>query len=65
MLDAYGGWGYDHILKHIVPMMRDEGILRPAIDAILIESPRRLLVLQPQMNEKGSPVPHRPTLSAP
>ncbi len=26
MLHRYGGWGYDHILSHILPMMMDEGI---------------------------------------
>ena len=25
-LHKYGGWGYDHILRNIIPMMRDEGI---------------------------------------
>jgi phosphotriesterase-related protein len=43
MLHAYGGWGYDHILRHIVPMLRHEGIPQTAIDTFLIHNPRRLL----------------------
>jgi phosphotriesterase-related protein len=43
MLHAYGGWGYDHILRHIVPMLRHEGVPQTAIDTFLIHNPRRLL----------------------
>lgn len=43
MLHAYGGWGYDHILRHIVPMLRHEGVPQSAIDSFLIHNPRRLL----------------------
>lgn len=46
MLHAYGGWSYDHILRHIVPMMRHEGIPQSAIDTFLIHNPRRLLPLK-------------------
>lgn len=43
MLHYYGGWGYDHILRNVAPMMLDEGILRETIDTFLCENPRRLL----------------------
>ncbi len=43
MLRHYGGWGYDHILRNIVPMMEDEGILRETIDRILSDNPKRVL----------------------
>jgi phosphotriesterase-related protein len=43
LLHRYGGWGYDHVLTHIVPMMREEGILREQIDVILRENPQRFL----------------------
>lgn len=43
LLHRYGGWGYDHILTHIVPMMLDEGITRNQIDVILRENPRTFL----------------------
>jgi phosphotriesterase-related protein len=42
-LVAYGGWGYAHILNHIVPMMVRRGISRQAIQTILVENPARLL----------------------
>ncbi len=43
MLHAYGGWGYDHIGKHIVPMMEDFGIGAKDIDKIIRENPIRFL----------------------
>ncbi|HEY3415563.1 MAG TPA: phosphotriesterase-related protein [Armatimonadota bacterium] len=42
MLHAYGGWGYDHILRNIVPMLRHEGIAQETIDLFLVGNPRRL-----------------------
>lgn len=39
----YGGWGYEHIPKHIVPRMRKNGISNDAIRTITIENPKRLL----------------------
>jgi phosphotriesterase-related protein len=43
LLHRYGGWGYDHILTHVVPMMREEGIAREQIEAILRENPKKFL----------------------
>ena len=43
MLHAYGGWGYDHIAKHIVPMMEDFGIAKSDIEMIIRENPVRFL----------------------
>jgi phosphotriesterase-related protein len=43
LLHRYGGWGYDHILTHIVPMMLDEGISQQQVDTILKENPRVFL----------------------
>lgn len=43
MLHAYGGWGYDHIAKHIVPMMEDFGIAKHDTDRIIRENPVRFL----------------------
>ncbi len=43
MLHHYGGWGYDHILNNIVPMMLDEGISSQSIDAFLKDNPKRWL----------------------
>jgi phosphotriesterase-related protein len=44
LLHAYGGWGYDHILKNIVPMMEDEGITREQIRTMLVENPANWLM---------------------
>jgi len=43
MLHTYGGWGYDHILKNIVPMMLDEGIDEEKINLFIQDNPKRLL----------------------
>ena len=43
MLRAYGGWGYDHVLTNIVPMMRDEGISEKSITAFLVDNPAAAL----------------------
>jgi phosphotriesterase-related protein len=43
LLHEYGGWGYDHILTHVVPMMLEEGITSEQIDVILRENPIKFL----------------------
>ena len=43
LLHAYGGWGYDHILTHILPMLREIGVTDEQIDEILIHNPARWL----------------------
>lgn len=41
-LHHFGGWGYDHILRNIVPMMLDAGIDQATIGILLEGNPRRL-----------------------
>ena len=43
LLHKYGGWGYDHVLTHIVPMLLDEGLSERQVDVILRDNPRRFL----------------------
>ncbi len=43
LLHTYGGWGYDHVLTNIVPMMEDEGITKEQIDTLLIKNPAQWL----------------------
>jgi phosphotriesterase-related protein len=43
MLHRYGGWGYDHILRNIVPMMIDEGIDKTTINLLVKENPKKWL----------------------
>jgi len=41
-LRSYGGGGYIHILKFIVPTMRAKGMTHEQINTILVENPRRI-----------------------
>jgi phosphotriesterase-related protein len=42
-LVRYGGWGYGHILRDLLPFMRKEGMSLEEIETILVANPRRLL----------------------
>jgi len=42
-LTRFGGHGYGHIFRNVVPMMRRRGFTDDEIDAILVRNPRRLL----------------------
>ncbi len=39
---SYGGWGYDHILTNMVPVMLKNGITREHLQTIMAENPQRL-----------------------
>lgn len=43
MLRSYGGWGYDHVLTNIVPMMRMEGIAEHDINKMVKGNPIQFL----------------------
>ena len=43
---GYGGWGYSHILKYGIPMMRQRGFTQEQLDAILVENPREMFSYQ-------------------
>ncbi|MDO5566954.1 MAG: hypothetical protein Q4G59_09885 [Planctomycetia bacterium] len=43
LLHAYGGWGYDHILTHIVHMLDEVGVNEEQRKTILIANPARWL----------------------
>jgi phosphotriesterase-related protein len=43
MLHAYGGWGYDHILANIVPMLMEVGVTEDQVNVLVRENPRRFL----------------------
>jgi phosphotriesterase-related protein len=42
---AFGGHGYGHILRNVVPFMREKGFSQAEIDTILVATPRRLLTI--------------------
>ncbi len=39
----YGGFGYDHLLRRIVPLLRREGVSDAALETMLVTNPRRIL----------------------
>jgi phosphotriesterase-related protein len=43
LLHHYGGWGYDHVLTHIVPMLHEQGVTGAQVDVILRENPGKFL----------------------
>jgi phosphotriesterase-related protein len=43
LLHHYGGWGYDHILTNVVPMMLENGITAEQVDILLRQNPRAFL----------------------
>jgi len=45
LLTKWGGWGYGHILKHIIPRMLDAGISNEEIFKIIKENPKKLLTI--------------------
>lgn len=45
-LHRYGGYGYDHVLTNVVPMLRIEGLQQNEIDQILVGNPRSALTGQ-------------------
>jgi phosphotriesterase-related protein len=42
-LRRYGGMGYDHILRTIVPRLRRRGVDSATLHRLLVENPARLL----------------------
>jgi phosphotriesterase-related protein len=42
-LVRYGGWGYAHILRDLLPFMKREGISDGQLHTMLVDNPRRLL----------------------
>lgn len=42
-LHRYGGWGYDHVITNIVPMMEDEGITSEQIRMLFCDNPAAFL----------------------
>jgi phosphotriesterase-related protein len=40
---TYGGHGYSHMFRNVVPLMRDKGFTADEIDTITVGNPRRLL----------------------
>jgi phosphotriesterase-related protein len=43
LLTSYGGFGYAHILRNIVPVMLRQGVTPKQVDTMIIDNPGRLL----------------------
>ena len=42
-LTKWGGWGHSHILRHIIPRLKHEGLSQEQINTLIIENPKRLI----------------------
>ncbi len=42
-LSRYGGWGYHHLLDHVVPLLRSFGLHSSDIGRLLVDNPARAL----------------------
>ncbi len=42
---AYGGHGYGHILRNVLPWMREKGFSEAELHQVMVETPRRLLTM--------------------
>ena len=49
-LASYGGYGYGHILRDIVPVLRVKGMTEEQIYTLMVENPKRLLTFVPAIN---------------
>jgi phosphotriesterase-related protein len=43
MLSRYGGYGYAHILEHIVPMLRRLDVTKKQIKTMMIDNPQKII----------------------
>lgn len=48
-LKSFGGYGYSHILDHIVPSLSHKGLSDNQINGLLVDNPRRFLSLSGKM----------------
>jgi len=47
LLVRNGGWGYAHVLEHVVPRFRDQGITDSEIRQMTVENPKRVFPFRP------------------
>jgi phosphotriesterase-related protein len=44
-LRRYGGWGYGHLLRHLVPLLRNHGVDDAGIAALFVQAPAAFLTI--------------------
>jgi phosphotriesterase-related protein len=49
-LAAYGGYGYAHIIRNLMPFMKAKGLSTEQIHTLLVDNPRRLLEFAPAVD---------------
>ena len=59
-LASFGGHGYGHIFRNVVPMMMKRGYSEDEIDAILVRNPRRLLTFLLSSSERSEDLVNTP-----
>jgi phosphotriesterase-related protein len=45
-LRRYGGWGFDHIVRSVVPMLMRAGLSKGQVDRLLLENPVRAISIR-------------------
>ena len=53
---AYGGWGYAHILDHVIPLFRNRGWGNAEVATLMIANPARVLAV-PGLGRGDAPQP--------
>jgi phosphotriesterase-related protein len=48
---SFGGAGYEHILRHTIPLMQHKGISDTAIHTLMVENPARIFSFVPVIDE--------------
>ncbi len=46
-LATYGGYGYAHLIKNLIPFMKAKGMTEEQVQALLVDNPRRFLEFAP------------------
>jgi phosphotriesterase-related protein len=55
-LQSYGGYGYAHLLRNILPRLRLLGVAEADLEQMTVHNPRRVLALQaPEPDHQSAP----------
>lgn len=53
-LRRWGGWGYAHLLEHVVPLLGELGVDRDDVRTMLVANPARLLAVPSALGRAGA-----------
>jgi phosphotriesterase-related protein len=54
-LQKFGSWGYSHIPRHVIPLMRDVGMGNETVRRITEDNPRHLLTVTSSLTRSNGP----------